>query len=197
MRKSAQFLATLALGALLPAIASAQAPANLTRAAQTTNAEERFKRMDTNGDGRFDRAEYLKARNQAKQQAEGRIRQMLSQEFAELDGNKDGGLTPAEIDAKVKIADAGKKTLARLDKDKNGKVSAAEYTSQASALEPTADADQQIRQWDGNGDKVVTRQEFVAFVLAQFDSFDANKDGTVTEQEAAAKLKAAAPAQAR
>ena len=93
MRKAAQFLATLALVA--PAIASAQAPQNLTRAAQTANAEERFKRMDANGDGRFDRAEFLKARNQAEQQAEARIRQMLAREFAELDGNKDQNLTAA------------------------------------------------------------------------------------------------------
>lgn len=197
MRKAAQFLAAATFAALLPSLASAQAPANLTRAQQTANAEERFKRLDPNGDGRFDRAEFLKARNQAEQQAETRIRQMLTREFAELDGNKDQNVTAVEIDAKVKVADAGKKTLARLDKNKDSKLSAAEYTSQAAALEPAADADQLMRQWDPNGDKIVTRQEFLASVLARFDSFDANRDGTVTAQEAAAKLNAAAPPQGR
>lgn len=194
MRKSAQFLAALAL--LAPAVASAQAPESLTRAAQTASAEQRFKRLDANGDGKFDRAEFLQVRNQAERQAEAELRQTLTREFSELDANKDRNLTAAEIDAKVKIANAGKMSVARLDKDKNGRISAAEYTAQAS-LQPASDADQQIRQWDGNGDKTVTRQEFVASLLTRFDAFDANKDGTVTAQEFQARAKAAAAPKGR
>lgn len=194
MRKAAQFLATLALFA--PAIASAQAPQTLTRAAQTASAEQRFKRLDLNGDGKFDRAEFLKARNQAERQVEAELRQTLTREFAELDANKDKNLTAAEIDAKVKIADAGKKSVGRLDKDKNGKISAAEYTAQAS-LQPATDAAQQMRQWDLNRDGIVTRKEFAASLLARFDWFDANKDGTVTAQEFEAKAKAASAPKGR
>jgi Ca2+-binding EF-hand superfamily protein len=196
MRRFAQFLTTAALAALASAGASAQNANAVTRAEQTANAEARFKRLDGDGNGRFDRAEFIKVRDQAERAAEARLKQVLSGEFAQLDSNKDQGISAAEIDAKVKIPDAGKKTIARLDKNKDGKISMAEYTAQ-SGIEAAVDPDLMIRQWDANGDKTVTREEFTATVLARFDSLDANKDGTVTAQEAAAKMNTSAPAQGR
>lgn len=197
MRRSAQIFATAALAALMSTAASAQAPESFTRAAQTANAEERFKRLDADGNGRVDRAEFLAVRDQAERQAKAELGKTLNGEFAELDSNKDGNLTAAEIDAKVKVPDAGKKSVARLDKNKDSRVSLAEYTAQAANLEPAADPDRLIAQWDANRDKIVTREEFVAAILARFDSFDANKDGTVTAQEAAAKVNASTAPQGR
>lgn len=196
MRRFAQFLTAAALAALASTAASAQNANAVTRADQTANAEARFKRLDGDGNGRFDRAEFIKVRDQAERATEARLKQVLAGEFTQLDSNKDQSITAAEIDAKVKIPDAGKKSIARLDKNKDGKISMAEYTSQ-SGVEATVDPDQIIRQWDSNGDKIVTREEFTATVLARFDSFDANKDGTVTAQEAAAKANSSAPAQGR
>lgn len=197
MRLSAQFLATATLAALVSAPAFAQGGNTLTRAAQAANAEERFKRLDADGNGRFDRAEYLQVRNRAEREAEAELNKVLNGEFAQLDSNKDSAVTPAEIDDKVKVADAGKKTIARLDKNKDGKISLAEYTAQSANLEPAADPDQQIALWDGNRDKIVSREEFVASILARFDAFDANKDGTVTAQEAAAKTNSGVSMQGR
>ena len=197
MRRSAQILATAALTALMSTAASAQGAQSVTRAAQATNAEERFKQLDGDGNGRFDRGEFIRVRDQAERQAKAELGKTLNGEFAELDSNKDGNLTAAEIDAKVKVPDAGKKSVARLDKNKDAKISLGEYTAQAANLEAAVDPDRLLAQWDANRDKVVTREEFVATVLARFDGFDANKDGTVTAEEASAKVNSGVSMQGR
>jgi len=44
---------------------------------------------------------------------------------------------------------------------------------------------------DANGDRVITRDEFVAGALARFDAADANHDGKLTPEERRAAMQAA------
>ena len=59
--------------------------------------------LDGNGDGAFDKTEYLAARRKAEQSATAMLKAMLTKEFGQLDANKDGGVTAAEISAKCSV----------------------------------------------------------------------------------------------
>ena len=172
----------LALSASLPASAQQQ-DENLSRTQLSTSLDGRFKLLDGNGDGAFDKAEYLTARRKAEQAATAMLKAMLTKEFGQLDANKDASVTAAEIDAKVSKPNAGKATVARLDKNKDQKISLAEYNGQTGAVSATANADQQIKGWDKDANGRVTLEEYKGSALARFDTLDGNKDGTITAAE--------------
>ncbi|KGQ18112.1 Calcium-binding EF-hand-containing protein [Lysobacter dokdonensis DS-58] len=102
---------------------------------------DKFKMMDTNGDGQISAAEH-----------EAGVTKM----FTEMDADKDGFVTAAEMDsmhASMKSADKGEKRgmdmkssekIAKMDKDGDGKLSAAEHSTGAQEMFGKMDA-------DGNG----------------------------------------------
>ena len=47
-----------------------------------------------------------------------------------------------------------------------------------------------VAQWDVDGDKALTKEEWLARAAHRFDMLDTNKDGKVTREEAEAGLKA-------
>jgi Ca2+-binding EF-hand superfamily protein len=180
-------LTVLAAGVSLPAYG--QKADSLSRAQLAAGLEARFKLLDGNGNGSFDKAEYMAARRKAEQAASAEIRALLTKEFGELDANRDGAVIAAEIDAKVK-AGAGKQTLTRLDRNKDQKISLAEYAGQAGNVSATNNADQQLKTWDSDGNGQITLAEYRGTALSRFDSLDGNKDGTLTAaEEAAARAK--------
>jgi Ca2+-binding EF-hand superfamily protein len=81
-------------------------------------AKERFQALDQNGDGKLSADEAAGA-------------PLLARRFADLDQDKDGAITPAEIKAalKEKMEKKGHERFAALDKDGDGKLSAAETAS--------------------------------------------------------------------
>ena len=178
----------LAITASLPASAQQQEE-NLSRASLSSSLDARFKLLDGNGDGAFDKTEYLAARRKAEQSATAMLKAMLTKEFGQLDANKDGGVTAAEIDAKVSKPNAGKATVARLDKNKDQKISLAEYNGQTGAVSATANPDQQLKGWDKDSNGRITLEEYKGSALARFDSLDGNRDGTITAAELAAAAK--------
>ncbi|QIK78593.1 hypothetical protein G7077_06485 [Sphingomonas piscis] len=189
---------TLLASALLvaaagPALAQTGANDPLPRAELVASLGARFKLIDTNGDGYFDKTEYLAARTKAEQIELGRIKELLARQFAEVDTNKDKFVTVAEIDAKMKNPARAKEGVTALDKNKDGKLSLAEFAAQVGKVEATADTDQQLTRWDTDRNNQVTLAEYQGSALSQFDKLDANKDGTLTEAEARAGA-AAAPA---
>ena len=101
-------------------------------------AETLVARLDTAGNGYVTRDEYLAA---------------AQDRFARLDGNNDGRITPDEMTAKHRHANAG----ARSDR-----------------------AQAHFDKLDANHDGVVTREEFMAAASAKFASLDAAGDGKVT-----------------
>ena len=103
--------------------------------------EDKFKMMDTNNDGQVSAAEHDAA---------------VTKMFGDMDADKDGFVTAAELDAKhasMKTADKGEKRgmdmkssdkIAKMDKDGDGKLSAAEYGGGAKEMFGKMDT-------DGNG----------------------------------------------
>ena len=131
----------------------------------------------------------------------------LDADYADMDGDKDGKVTPAEIDARlVKSAEAKIELIkkdrdaafAKLDTNSDGSISRAEFDEKAKL--PTIkqpDAKPFLDRFDADKDGAITLEEFRGPTLANFAKMDANKDGTVTPSEAnapAAPAKSAAPA---
>jgi len=129
----------------------------------------------------------------------------LDADYADMDSNKDGKLTAAEIDARlVKSGEAKIEVLkkerdaafAKLDANGDGSISHAEFNDKARL--PTikdADAKPFLDRFDADKDGEISLEEFRGPTLANFASMDLNHDGTVTPAEANAPEKtAAAPA---
>ena len=144
------------------------------------------------------------AAEEAKPISRTEISNELDADYADLDGDKDGKVTPQEINSRlVKSAEAKVDVLrkardeafARLDTDKDGAISRAEFDSKAPL--PTikdADAKPFLDQFDADKDGYVWKDEFRAPTLANFTKLDANKDGTLSLAEQKARASAASAA---
>jgi len=170
-----------------------------------------FKAADTNKDGVVDQSEFQASRDKW---------------FAELDTNKDGFISTDELKAfgdkmhaewQQKHADADgtqaapdasrsermtQHILARVDTDKDGKISRAEFDTESTALFKRLDknSDGKIaadevpaHHWGGKGpqfgmmdtdkDGKVTKAEFTAAEDKMFQKLDTNGDGVITKDE--------------
>ena len=117
----------------------------------------------------------------------------LDGDYADLDADKDGKVTPAEVSTRlVKSAEAKVEALkkerdaafAKLDTNGDGSVSKAEFEAKAtlpSIKDP--DAKPFLDRFDANKDGTISKDEFRAPTLANFDRFDKNKDGTLSVAE--------------
>jgi Ca2+-binding EF-hand superfamily protein len=167
--------ALIALGAATPAFAAAvQAPkpraaapaaaqAMPTRAAVIQNLEGTFKAVDLNGDGVLSQQELATAEAKSVQQRLAIFHARVAAEFARLDTNKDGQLSSAEFMAAAPAPPSTPATGAGI-----------------------------LAQLDKNKDGKISVDEYRAPILARFDSIDTNRDGTISQAErAAAEAKAA------
>jgi Ca2+-binding EF-hand superfamily protein len=122
----------------------------------------------------------------------------LEADYADLDADKDGKVTPdevkarlvkgaqAEIDRLTKERDA---SFARFDANGDGSISKEEFDARAKLpAMKEADAKPFLDRFDGNKDGAISKEEFRTPTLTNFNRLDKNKDGTVTEAE----IKAAA-----
>jgi Ca2+-binding EF-hand superfamily protein len=123
----------------------------------------------------------------------------LNAAFGRVDTNKDGVITVAEANAaQQRVAAERAKEIeqgvaaqfAKLDKDKNGQLSLAEFKAGSPPVR-LAGGEQVLNLLDTNKDGKVTSAEFQAQRLRAFDSVDTNHDGTVTqlERQAAAQVR--------
>jgi Ca2+-binding EF-hand superfamily protein len=145
-----------------------------------------LKSADLNKDGVIDQSEFQQSRDKW---------------FADLDSNKDGFVTADELkafgekmhaewakkhadqadkaDANKKHGDFSQRILGRVDTDKDGKISKAEFDAEGSKL---------FARLDDNGDGKIAANEmpqrhWARFGGRMFDRMDADKDGKVTKAE--------------
>ncbi len=110
-------------------------------------------------------------------------------QYRAIDGNKDGIVTPVEIDQhqqRLAIAAATGRARARfaqIDSDRNGQVSPDEFVRANLAALKKADSAAILTRLDSNRDKKVTLVEYRVLTLAGFDRLDADKDGVLTAVE--------------
>jgi hypothetical protein len=164
-------LTAAVLAASIPALALAQAPAETDEAKPVTRTE---------------------------------LSSRLDEDYSDLDTNKDGKVDPAEINARlVKSAEAEIELIkkerdaafAKIDTDGNGSISRAEFDARAklpTMKEPNAKPF--LDRFDANKDGTISKDEFRAPTISNFDKLDKNKDGTlsIAEQKAPTPPKKAA-----
>lgn len=88
---------------------------------------------------------------------------------AELDD-----FVPPTVRVRAEVEPIAKARFARLDRDADGALVAADFPRNGAA---------RLARLDGNGDGRITREEFVAAALKRFDARDKDADGQVTSQE--------------
>ena len=115
--------------------------------------------------------------------------------FQKIDTNSDRSLSKAEIDAAEarrsqqvaqNVQSRIAQEFAKLDTDKNGQLSLAEFRAAAPQVRVNPNASTQVLQrLDVNKDGKISPDEYRAPMLASFDRIDLNKDGTISSDERA------------
>ncbi|MDL2355922.1 MAG: hypothetical protein QFF03_11760 [Pseudomonadota bacterium] len=110
----------------------------------------------------------------------------VDKEFAKMDANKDGKISAAEHAAGAKAM------FEKMDANKDGKVTAAEMTAAHHAVTGHAagkgdmSSEDKIKAVDANGDGILTAEEHAAASASMFAKMDADKDGFLSKSEMAA-----------
>lgn len=145
----------------------AMASATVTRAEAQTRAAAKFDRMDANKDGKLDAADRT-AR--------------MDQHFDAMDTNKDGKIDRAEFMA----------GHARMGEDHGhmGQGGPGHHMRGHGKMGGHMMGGRMMAGMDANGDKAISRDEFIAGALKRFDTADANHDGKVTPEERRAAKRA-------
>ena len=115
----------------------------------------------------------------------------MAEEFKQVDADQDGQLTRTEVENSQKAAIEARvrarntALFTRLDADKSGQISAAEFAALPTTA-PRADAAAFLR-LDTDKDGKVSAAEHAAGTTANFNRIDKNKDGIVSAAEAKAE----------
>lgn len=133
----------------------------MTRAGAEQRAAQIFEKLDANHDGKIDQADRA-LREKAR--------------FDRIDANHDGQLSYTEFNAMHGQRDDAHPESGRQGAE-HGRGRRDGFRSRPGGMSHMADADK-------NG--AITKAEFQAAALTRFDRIDANKDGTVTPDEAKA-----------
>jgi EF-hand domain pair len=106
---------------------------------------------------------------------------MMLDRMGGADANRDGSVTKSELIA------FRASNFSRLDRDGNGVLTKSDIPAMMARLNRNLDINSLIDQFDANGDKKVSRDEFVNGPTVIFDHADTNKDNvlTATERKAA------------
>ena len=116
----------------------------------------------------------------------------MDADYRSMDLNGDGAATRAEVEAyqrkvlTVAAAERARADFAKLDADRNGQVSLAEYTRGNVGLPKSLDVSGPMSKLDSNKDGKITLIEYRILTLANFDRLDADKDSIITKAERSA-----------
>ena len=121
------------LGAVQAAAPAAAAPKTPTRADIVRNSQASFTEVDTNKDGSLNKAEVDAAQARNQERARTQMAQRVEQEFTRLDTDKNGQLSRVEFRGAAPAVranpGAGAAVIQRLDANKDGKISAEEFSA--------------------------------------------------------------------
>lgn len=113
---------------------------------------------------------------------------LLDKDFIAADSTKDGKLSLSELAqfrqsrVQQRAQQANAAQFKRLDKDKNSYLSAEEFGALV-ANPPKIDAKPLLQRFDKNKDGQLTKEEYRASALADFDRMDVNGDGVLVRGE--------------
>lgn len=113
-----------------PSTGSAAAEAKpITRNQFSTQLDDSFGKLDTNGDKALSQAEIEAAQARTAAQAHAASAKRIEEEFARTDTNKDGQLSLAEVKAKAPAPrmTGSDQMIQKLDANKDGKIGQDEY----------------------------------------------------------------------
>lgn len=111
----------------------------------------------------------------------------MDADYRQIDTNRDGGASRGEVEAnqqRILAAAAAARAasaFARLDADRNGQLSPAEFARLAPPEK--ADVAPVMARLDANRDGRVTLVEYRTLTLARFDQLDTDKDGRLSAAE--------------
>lgn len=123
---------------------------------------------------------------------------IMDGEFAAMDADGNGWVTPQEASAKLtqdqrrQALTANRQLFVQLDRNGDGMLSADEFAQLVSSSPPVSPATF-MQRIDLNQDGQVTLLEHRRVMLAQFDALDADLDGIVTPMEVQAGTAQPAP----
>jgi hypothetical protein len=98
------------------------------------------------------------------------------------DANRDGSVTKTELIA------FRANNFSRLDRDGNNVLTKSDIPAMMARFNSSLDINSLIKQFDANGDKKVSRDEFVNGPTVIFDQADANQDNILTAAERKAAM---------
>lgn len=114
--------------------------------------------------------------------------QLMDADFKQRDFDNDGKATRAEVErfekqnAVAKAQQTNRELFIRLDTDRNGFLSPIEF---AGLIPPAGfpDVSDIMKRFDSNRDQIITRVEYRAATLSNFDQRDIDKDGVLSGSE--------------
>ena len=116
----------------------------------------------------------------------------MDAEFRSMDTNGDGVAPRAEVEAyqrriiTVAAVQRARAAFAKMDADRNGQISLAEYVRGSVSLPKSLDVSGPMSKLDANKDGKITLIEYRVLTLANFDRLDVDKDSIITEVERSA-----------
>jgi Ca2+-binding EF-hand superfamily protein len=116
----------------------------------------------------------------------------MDAQFHKMDANKDGAVTRAEVESfernilVLQTQSRDRALFARLDTDRSGQLSWAEF-ARASSSPPTPGAAPTLKRFDLNRDGSISIVEYRTGTLSNFDRMDTDKDGLVSLAEMRAR----------
>lgn len=133
--------------------------------------QQRFKKMDTDGNGTVSQKEFT-------QHAKARQQEHQNRHKTKMDSNNDGVISKQEyLEAKRIKAE---KNFAALDKDNNGSLTDEEFKSEKSRFKKSTHYFPKI---DRNGDGMISPEESKASSTRLFERLDQNEDQVITQDE--------------
>lgn len=138
--------------------------ATITRAEAQAKAAEMFGKLDLNRDGKLDPADRA-------------VR--IAEHFDKMDANHDGNLSKQEFIAAHEQAMAA-----------HGDHGGLGHRGMGAAMMGHAMNEHGMMAMDANGDRTITRDEFIGGALKRFDEADVNRDGKMTKDERRAAMRA-------